>query len=189
MIETKGQRPAVFLDRDGTICDEVGYLNHPARFRMFPFAGKAIGRLNEAGFAVIVVTNQSGVARGYFPESLVHEVHECMKRELLTEGARVDAVYYCPHGGSEDCSCRKPKTGMIEQAAREHFLDVPRSFVIGDRYGDMELAFRAGMRAVFVRTGYGLGEWTWHAREWSRQPDAVVDDLLQAVDWVLEHKS
>jgi len=189
VAETQIPRPAVFLDRDGTICEEVGYLNHPGRFRLFPFAGKAICRLNGAGFAVIVVTNQSGVARGYFPLSLVHEVHERMRNDLLAEGARIEGVYFCPHGGSEDCSCRKPKTGMIEQAARDLFLDVSRSFVIGDRYGDMELAFRAGMRAVFVRTGYGLGEWTWHAQDWPRQPDAVVDDLVRAVDWILEHKS
>jgi D-glycero-D-manno-heptose 1,7-bisphosphate phosphatase len=160
-------------------------LNHVDRFRMFPFAGQAVRRLNEAGLAVLVVTNQSGVARGYFPEALVQEVNDRMRRELRAVGARLDGVYYCPHGSGDDCDCRKPKTGMIERAALEHNLDVSRSYVVGDRYGDMELAFRAGCKAVFVRTGYGLGEETWHARHWPRQPDAIADDLQRAVDWIL----
>ena len=178
----------MFLDRDGTIAEEVGYLNHPDRFRMFPFAGPAIRRLREAGLAVIVVTNQSGVARGYFPESLVRTVNERMQRELSSVAAQLDGVYYCPHGSADGCDCRKPKTGMIARAAREHHLDVTRSYMVGDRYGDMELAFRAGCKAVFVRTGYGLGEETWHAQNWPRQPDALVDDLQRAADWILGQK-
>ncbi len=152
---------------------------------MFPFAGSAIRRLNQAGLAVIVVTNQSGVARGYFPESLVQHVHERMRQELASAGAFVDGIYYCPHGSADACNCRKPKAGMLERAAREHHLDVPRSFVVGDRYGDMELAARAGCKGVFVRTGYGLGDETWHAKDWPRQPDAIVNDLAEAVDWIL----
>ena len=164
-------------------------MNHISRFRMFPFTGPAIRRLNQAGLAVIVVTNQSGVARGYFPESLVQQVNEAMQRELAAAGARIDAVYYCPHSSADGCDCRKPKTGMMERAAQEHRIDLSRSFLVGDRYGDMELAFRAGCKAVFVRSGYGLGEETWHAREWPRQPDAIVDDLRAAVDWILGHKA
>ena len=178
----------MFLDRDGTIAEEVGYLNHLDRFRMFPFAGTAIRRWNEVGLAVIVVTNQSGVARGYFPESLVQEVNGRMRRELEAVGARLDGLYYCPHGSVEGCECRKPNTGMMERAAREHNLDLSRSFMVGDRYGDMQLAFRAGCRAVFVRSGYGLGEETWHAKEWPRQPDVIVDDLQRAADWILRQK-
>ena len=179
------RKPAVFLDRDGTIAEEVGYLNHADRFRMFPFAGSAIRSLNDAGLVVIVVTNQSGVARGYFPESLVQTVNERMCRELAGCGARIDGVYYCPHSSGDNCDCRKPKLGMLKRASREHQLDLTRSYVVGDRYGDMELAFRAGCQAVFVRSGYGLGEETWHARDWPRQPDAIVDDLQQAADWIL----
>jgi len=160
-------------------------LNHSDRFRMFSFTGPAIRRLNEAGLAVVVVTNQSGVARGYFPESLVRDVNARMIQTLSAAGARVDGVYYCPHSSADGCDCRKPRTGMIERAAREHLLDVPRSFVVGDRYSDVELAHHANCKSVFVRTGYGLGEETWHAKEWPRQPDAVVDDLTQAVDWIL----
>jgi len=175
----------VFLDRDGTLNEEVGYLNHIDRFRMFPFVGTAIRRLNQAGLAVIVVSNQSGVARGYFPESFVQQVNQRMLRELDSAGARIDGIYYCPHGSSDACECRKPKTGMIEQAAKEHNLDVARSYVVGDRYGDVELAHRAGCKSIFVRTGYGLGEETWHVKEWPHQPDVIVDDLQQAVDWIL----
>jgi D-glycero-D-manno-heptose 1,7-bisphosphate phosphatase len=179
------RKPTVFLDRDGTIAEEVGYLNHVERFRMFSFAGAAIRRLNEAGMAVIVVTNQSGVARGYFPESLVQQVNERMQRELASVGARLDGIYYCPHGSADDCECRKPKTGMIDRAVREHTIDLPRSFVVGDRYADMELAFRANCQGIFVRTGYGLGEVTLHAKKWPRQPDAIVDDLEAAAEWIL----
>jgi D-glycero-D-manno-heptose 1,7-bisphosphate phosphatase len=178
----------VFLDRDGTVAEEVGYLNHPDRFRMFSFAGPAIRRLKGAGLAVFVVTNQSGVARGYFPESLVREVNEWMQCELAAGGARLDGVYYCPHNSTDGCDCRKPKTGMLERAAQEHNLDLSRSYVVGDRYGDMELAFRAGCKAVFVRTGYGIGEETWHAKSWPRKPDAIVDDLQRAADWILGQK-
>lgn len=152
---------------------------------MFPCAGAAIRHLNQAGFAVIVVTNQSGVARGYFPESLVQQVNERMQRELNAAGARIDGVYYCPHGSKDECQCRKPKTGMMERAAREHYIDLSRSYMVGDRYGDMELAFRAGCKAVFVRTGYGRGEQVWHGKEWPRQPDAIFDDLQEAANWIV----
>src|SRR5436309_3543269 len=178
-------RPAVFLDRDGTIAEEVGYLNHASRFRMFPFVAAAIHRLNEAGLPVVVVSNQSGVGRGYFPESLVHSVNEMMKRELTAAGARIDAIYYCPHTSADHCDCRKPKTGLLERAAREHSLELGRSFVVGDRYGDIELALNVRARGILVRTGYGEGELAWHAAEWAAQPDFVAEDLSKAADWIL----
>jgi D-glycero-D-manno-heptose 1,7-bisphosphate phosphatase len=178
-------RPAVFLDRDGTIAEEVGYLNHVNRFRMFPFVPAAIRRLNEAGFPIVVVTNQSGVGRGYFPESLVATVHELMVQQLATAGAHLTAVYYCPHTSVDNCNCRKPKSGMLVQAAREHAIDLSRSFLVGDRFGDIVAGDRAGAHSVLVRTGYGLGELTWHAKDWPLQPEYVADDLAQAVDWIL----
>jgi D-glycero-D-manno-heptose 1,7-bisphosphate phosphatase len=178
-------RPAVFLDRDGTIAEEVGYLNHISRFRMFPFAADAIRRLNEAGLPVMVVTNQSGVGRGYFPEALVDEVHELMTKELAAAGARLDAIYYCPHTSAEGCESRKPKPGMLERAAREHALDLKRSFVVGDRSADIELARNAGARGILVRTGYGEGELAWHAPKWAVQPDYVAQTLTEAADWIL----
>jgi D-glycero-D-manno-heptose 1,7-bisphosphate phosphatase len=178
-------RPAVFLDRDGTIAEEVGYLNHPSRFRMFRFVAAAIRCLNEAGLPVVVVTNQSGVGRGYFPESLVGSVNEMMIVELAAAGARIDAVYYCPHTLVDRCDCRKPKTGLLERAAREHSLDLPRSFVVGDRYGDIELARNVRARGILVRTGYGEGEMAWHSAKWPTQPDFVAEDLSKAADWIL----
>ena len=185
MPERSVLRPAVFMDRDGTIAEEVGYLNHVSRFRMFPFAATALRRLNEAGYLVIVVSNQSGVARGYFPESLVSEVNALMMQQLLAAGARVDAVYYCPHASSDHCECRKPKTGMLQCAAREHAVDLQRSFVVGDRYTDIELARNARARGILVRTGYGEGELAWHAAKWPAPPDFVADDLAYAAEWIL----
>ena len=185
MPEEKALRPAVFLDRDGTISEEVGYLNHASRFRMFLFAAAAIRSLNEAGLPVIVVTNQSGVGRGYFPESLVQAVHELMTEELARAGAKIDAIYYCPHVSGDACRCRKPATGMLASAAKEYGLDLKRSFVVGDRYGDIVLARNAGARSILVRTGYGEGELVWHAAKWAIQPDLVAETLTDAAQWIL----
>ena len=155
---------------------------------MFPFAPAAIRRLNQAGLAVVVVSNQSGVARGYFPESLVLEVNEIMKSALAKEGAHLDGIYYCPHSSADGCDCRKPKIGMLQRAESELHLQSNGSYVVGDRYGDMELAFRAGAHAILVRSGYGLGEWTWHRHEWARHPDFFAEDLADAVNWILRLK-
>jgi D-glycero-D-manno-heptose 1,7-bisphosphate phosphatase len=152
---------------------------------MFPFVAAAIRRLNEAGLPVVVVTNQSGVGRGYFPESLVHAVHELMTQQLTAAGAHLDAVYYCPHTSADACECRKPKPGLLERAAREHALDLHRSFVVGDRYGDVEMAHGAGARGILVRTGYGEGGLAWQSSTWPAPPDFVADDLTAAVDWIL----
>jgi D-glycero-D-manno-heptose 1,7-bisphosphate phosphatase len=185
LAEAASLRPAVFLDRDGTIAEEVGYLNHVSRFHMFPFAAQAIRQLNQAKFPVIVITNQSGVGRGYFPESLVGAVHELMTFQLGKDGAYVDALYYCPHKGDDACDCRKPKPGMLERAAREHRLDLRHSFVVGDRYGDIALARSVKARAILVRTGYGEGEIQWHSAKWPAPPDFIADNLVGAADWIL----
>jgi D-glycero-D-manno-heptose 1,7-bisphosphate phosphatase len=160
-------------------------LNHVSRFRILPRVADSICRLNEAGLPVIVVTNQSGVGRGYFPESLVHSVHELMTQQLEAAGARLDAIYYCPHATADGCKCRKPNPGMLERAAREHSIDLHRSFVVGDRHGDVALAYRAGARSILVRTGYGEGEFLWNAAKWPIQPDFVAADLADAVHWIL----
>jgi D-glycero-D-manno-heptose 1,7-bisphosphate phosphatase len=177
-------RPAVFLDRDGTICEEVGYLNHISRLMIFPWAAAAIRRLNEAGVPVIVVTNQSGVARGLFSECLVQEVHRTMSENLAASGARVDAYYYCTHILADQCDCRKPLPGLLHRAAREHGVDLARSFVVGDRYADVAMAHSVGGRGVLVLSGYGRGEYEHHRAGWPRQPDLVVEDLSGAVDFV-----
>lgn len=183
----RAPRPAVFLDRDGTIADEVGYLNHVSRLRILPHVPEAIRSLNDAGLPVIVITNQSGVGRGYFPETLVHTVHELMAQQLAAVGARLDAIYYCPHTSVEGCACRKPKTGMLDRAAQEHGLDLSKSFVVGDRHGDLELARRVGGKGILVRTGYGEGEYLWNSSKWAIQPDFVAADLADAVQWILRH--
>jgi len=152
---------------------------------MFPFAAEAIRKLNDANLPVIVVTNQSGVGRGMFAESMVHIVHEEMTQQLAAAGAHLTAIYYCPHISEDDCECRKPKPGMIRQAAREHRVDLVRSFVVGDRYGDVELAQANGGRGVLVRTGYGAEDLRVNGAGWARQPDFVAEDLADAVDWIL----
>ncbi len=186
MSDAGARRRAVFLDRDGTICEEMGYLNHISRFRMYAFAPAAIRRLNQAGLAVIVVTNQSGVARGIFPESLVHQVHEKMIAELAAAGARVEGVYFCPHRSEDACGCRKPRPGMLERAAREHALELAGSYVVGDRYDDLEMAERIGGCGILVLTGYGRGEYELHRASWPKQPSRVVQDLSAAVNLILE---
>lgn len=160
-------------------------MSHLSSFRMFPSAAQAILRLNQAKLPVIVITNQSGIARGYFPESLVSAVHELMTTQLAKEGANVDALYYCPHKEDDSCACRKPKPGMLESAAREHGLDLRRSFIVGDRYSDIELAHRVGARAILVRTGYGEREMQQHSTKWPAPPDFVAEDLGAAAEWIL----
>jgi D-glycero-D-manno-heptose 1,7-bisphosphate phosphatase len=177
-------RPAVFLDRDGTVCEEVGYLNHASRLQIFPFAAAAVRQLNDAGLPVIVVTNQSGISHGMFPQSLVEDVHQKITAHLAAQGARLDGFYYCSHQRQDQCNCRKPLPGLLERAAEEHGLDLANSFVVGDRYLDVELAHSVRGRGVLVLTGYGLGEYELHAKKWARQPDAVVKDLGAAAEWI-----
>jgi D-glycero-D-manno-heptose 1,7-bisphosphate phosphatase len=179
---------AVFMDRDGTISEEVGYVNHPSRYRVFPYAAEAVRLLNEAGWLAILVTNQAGVARGYFAEEVIGAVHGVLEQELEKEGARLDAIYYCAHHptvGEEpyrfDCNCRKPKPGLLLDAAEEFDIDLSQSWMIGDRYSDIELARNANVRAALVLTGYGRGEWEYQRDAWKHEPDLVAKDLLEAV--------
>lgn len=185
MPDSPKKRRAVFLDRDGTISEEMGYVNHLSRFIIFPYAAAAIHRLNQANLPVVVVTNQSGVARNFFPESLIDEVHAKMKRELAAAGARVDGIYYCPHIRDDNCTCRKPIPGMLEQAAREHSLDLANSILVSDRYDDISMGQSVGCRSILVLSGYGRGEYEFHRRDWPRQPDNVVEDLTAAVDLIV----
>ncbi len=187
MSEKQIPRRAVFLDRDGTIGEEMGYVNHVDRFQIFPYAAEAIRHLNQAEIPVIVVTNQSGIARNIFPESLVHEVHKKMVKELAAGGAWIDAIYFCPHKSEDDCQCRKPSPGLLEQAAREHALDLAASWVVGDRYADLEMAHAAGARGILVMTGYGRGEYELHRDTWPRQPDLLAANLSEAVRLILRN--
>lgn len=178
-------RRAVFLDRDGAICEEMGYLNHLRRFAMLRGSAAAIRELNRKGIPVIVVTNQSGVARGFFPESLVHQVNDRMESRLMHRGAHVEGIYYCPHVKADRCKCRKPLTGMMERAAREHNLQLPGSWVVSDRYADVQMAHAAGGHGALVLSGYGRGEYTWNRKKWPRQPEVVAEDLAAAVRVIL----
>jgi D-glycero-D-manno-heptose 1,7-bisphosphate phosphatase len=188
-------KPAVFIDRDGTISEEVGYVNHPSRFRLFPYSSEAIRILNNNGWLAIVITNQAGVARGYFSEDVIVSVHEQLKRDLHEGSAQLDAIYYCAHHPSvgeppyrNDCDCRKPKTGLINQAVSDFEIDLGASWMIGDRYGDVELARNAGLHSAFVLSGYGRGEWEYQRHRWKHEPDLVCENLLEAVTMIV-HKS
>lgn len=190
------KRPAVFIDRDGTISEEVGYVNHPSRFRLFPYSAEAIRILNDSGWLAIVVTNQAGVARGYFSEDVIRKIHQQLVSALHAESARLDAIYYCAHHPSVgeppyrlDCDCRKPKPGLIEQAGRDFEIDMAASWIAGDRYSDVELARNAGLRSAFVLSGYGRGEWEYQSQGWKHRPDLVCENLLEAVKSIVNHRS
>ena len=180
-------RPAVFLDRDGTINEQMGYINHISRFKLLPRVADAIRMLNENNYLVVVVTNQSGPARGYFPVELVYEVNNYMKELLRKEGANIDAVYFCPHLPEDGCNCRKPKTGMIEMACKDLNIDLSLSYVIGDMCDDIELAKNAGIKGIMVKTGYGMGEIEYRLPKRNLKPDYIADDLFSAVKWILEN--
>jgi D-glycero-D-manno-heptose 1,7-bisphosphate phosphatase len=186
---------AVFIDRDGTINEEVGYVNHLERFFLLPRVSEAIRLLNRHGLKTVVVTNQAGVARGYFPESLIHLVHRKMEDLLKKEGAYLDGIYYCPHhpdAGAppyrQRCRCRKPETGLIEEASRVLDLDCSKSYAIGDRGNDLEFAHRIGAKGILVLTGYGKGEWKYCQGQWQVKPDWVAQDLYEAVQWILQQE-
>lgn len=187
-----GRRPAVFIDRDGTLTEEVGYVNHPSRLRLLPRAAEAIRRINAAGHAAVVVTNQAGVARGYFSADVLRATNEALVEQLKDAGAYLDGIYICPHHPTEGeppyraaCDCRKPAPGLLRRAAQELGLDLTASAMIGDKSSDLVPARTVGARAILVLTGYGRGEWEYRRAELPVAPDYVADDLLGAVDWVL----
>jgi len=186
-------RPAVFLDRDGTINEQMGYINHLSRFHLLPGVTSAIRQLNEREIPVLVVTNQSGLARGYFPPALLAKVHELLVEQLANGGARLDGIYVCPHHPEAkreeyrlDCDCRKPKTGLFSTAAAEHNIDLTASFVVGDRWSDLKAAAACGATSVLVLTGYGRGDLEYIGPGQKLQPDHVAEDLQAAVAWIIE---
>ena len=185
-------RPAVFIDRDGTLTEEVGYVNHPSRLRLLPRAAQAIRRLNEAEVAAVLVTNQAGIARGYFSEDVLHAVNDSLVAQLKDAGAHLDGIYVCPHHPREgeppfraDCECRKPKPGLLVRAAAELGLDLRASTMVGDKASDLVPARTVGARGVLVLTGYGRGEWEYRRDHFPVPPHFVASDLLDAVEWAL----
>lgn len=185
-------RRAVFVDRDGTVNEEIDYLCEPDQIRLIPGAAEAIDRLRKSGWLVVVITNQSAVARGLLSEDTLATIHKRLCTLLAELGTRVDAIYYCPHHPTEgltpynlDCECRKPNPGMILKAARELNIDIAKSIVIGDRLQDLETARRVGARRILVKTGYGAGELLSLDVQREATPEYIADDLLDASNWIL----
>ena len=184
-------RPAIFLDRDGTLVEECGYLNRLAKLTLFPWTVDALRLIKRAGFATVVITNQAAVGRGIIEEDFVHKVHQEIDRRLEGTGAGIDRYYYCPHFAEskidryrQECQCRKPAPGMILQACREMDLDPAKSVMVGDRWLDVECGRAAGARAVLVRSGPHQSD----APDGVRA-DAILNNLMEAVGWILRTRS
>ncbi len=174
------------MDRDGVIIEDTGYIGRVDRCRFLPGVTQAVKLLNAAGFKVIVVTNQSGVARGYFSEEAVREVNQFVTEKLAREGALIDRIYYCPHHKDgiienyrKDCYCRKPNPGMIEQAVLDLGLDISKSFLIGDKASDIEAGRRAGCRTILLTVGGSAANLNGDIT-----PDYIASDISDAVRWV-----
>ena len=188
------KRPAVFLDRDGVLNEETGYVHRIDELAWIPGSLDAVRRLHEAGFALIVVTNQAGVARGLYSEADVQALHRWMATEIERAGGHIDAFYYAPTHPegtvpryATEHPDRKPGTGMFERAIREHGIDPSRSFMVGDKTSDLIPARQLGMTTVLVRTGHGEDHLEPKVGDSQLAPaDAVVDDLAAAADWILE---
>ena len=172
------KRPAVFLDRDGTLIEEVNYLSSIADLRVYPFATEALQLLKKEGFRVVVVTNQSGIGRGIFPESAMHQIHRRIEFELP---GLIERFYFCPHIPEDGCDCRKPGTGMIDKAHEDLSIEMTGSWMIGDKDLDIETGKNAGVATILVRTGYG-GNFN---SDSAVHPDHVEDDHLDAAKRVV----
>ena len=177
------KRRAVFIDRDGTINYDPGYLGDPARFRFLAGVVDALRRLRSAGFLLFIISNQSGIARGYFRREDLDRIHEMMLEALRREGVVMDGIYYCPHHPEDGCTCRKPSPEMVIRAARSNDIDLGSSYFIGDRETDIETGKNAGCRTILVLTGEG--ENTRRRLTSSFEPDFIATDLGAAADWIL----
>ncbi len=188
-----GQRVAVFLDRDGTINEELNFIRRPEELVLLPGAAEAIRALNRRSVLACVISNQSGVARGYLTEQDLIPIHARLEEELARSGARVDRIAYCPHHPTEGippynmpCRCRKPGTGMLDDAAGALDIDLTRSFVVGDRLTDVQAGLNAGATAVLVLTGYGRQALTELEKNNEIQPDCIAEDLSAAVEYITQ---
>lgn len=195
MTAIPGQRRAVFLDRDGTVAEEVGYVNHASRIRLLPGSAEAVRRLRDAGFLAVIVTNQAGVARDYFEEFVVQQANRRLEELLQQEGAALDGIYYCPHHPREgappyrqDCQCRKPRPGMLRQASEDLGIDLSRSYMVGDGLVDVGAARAAGVVPVLVLTGYGRGHLEHRRSRWTVEPEHISENLSEAAEWILDRE-
>ena len=182
----KGARFAVFVDRDGTICFDKHYLSDPNGLELIPTVAEGIKRLNDAKLTVIIVTNQSGVGRGYFTEETLKTVHDRLRKMLASHGAKIDDIFYCPHRPDEGCKCRKPAPGMLMQAKDKHGFDLTRSFVIGDRVMDVGMAHAVGAKGILVPEPGDQYNIEKEIRESTTKPDFRADTFMQPVYWILE---
>lgn len=187
MKSCQGNAAAVFLDRDGTVLEENGYLYDVSFCRIFPWSARAIRRINESGMLAILATNQSGVARGYFSKRMVRRVHDRVQHEIGKARAHLDAAYFCPHLPGEGCPCRKPRPGMLKRGEKEFGVDLATSYMVGDRYLDVETGKAAGTRTILVLTGDGRKEHEFYL-DAEIQPDLVAEDLAEAVELILKKR-
>jgi len=187
--DERGQRldeVTVFFDRDGTLNPDPGYIGRPEDFELHPGVGAALSRLNRAGARLILVTNQSGIARGMFTLADLQAIHDKLRDLLALHGARFDAIYHCPHHPDESCICRKPAIGMAERAIAEFALNRSRMYLVGDQASDIEMAKRLAARSIFVTTGHGSRETLAALSEQGLKPDYVANCLDTAVDWIFQ---
>ena len=176
---------AVFLDRDGTINEEKNFISKPEEVILIPKSANAIRELNKLGLKVFVISNQSGIARGYFTEHDLHKINERLIRLLSEENAYVDKIYYCPHLDEDNCNCRKPKPGMLLQAENEFGIDLNNSFVVGDRFVDVDAGKNAGAKTVLVKTGYGEQSFNW-GKENNQFADFTAQNLYEGIQYIIK---
>jgi len=175
---------AVFIDRDGTVSEEIGYMYDAGLYKPFSYSGPALRRINDSGMKAVLITNQSGVGRGYFEEAMVQQVHDILRSELARSGAKFDGIYYCPHAPDAGCDCRKPLPGMLHRARKDLNIDLAGSYVIGDKQVDVETAHAVGAKGILVLTGYGREERESH-KDAPHQPHLIAENLAEAVDAIL----
>jgi D-glycero-D-manno-heptose 1,7-bisphosphate phosphatase len=187
---------AVFLDRDGTINEEVGYLDDLAKLRLIPSSFAAVRMINASGMKAVVITNQSGVARGIFTEEMVRQAHRIIEGWLADQSAHIDRFYYCPHHPTEGqgeylvaCRCRKPEAGLLRQAAGELNIDLRKSYMVGDTARDMETARNAGVKGILVLTGFGGEEAASGTAPGHASPVYIAENILDAVRWIMKDRN
>jgi D,D-heptose 1,7-bisphosphate phosphatase len=174
------QNKAVFVDRDGTINIDGPYLSDPDKFQMYPGVGEGVSILRKNGYKVIIITNQSGIGRGYFTEDDLSKIHEKMRKEFQRFHTDIDGIYYCPHHPDNNCDCRKPKTKLFEQAIRDHNIDVKKSYMLGDAIQDIEAGKKIGLKTILIPVSS-----TENIATKKQGPDYIASNFTKAVEWIL----